>query len=87
MVPTKEAGLQNHAAGARKAHAFQPQAPALPMNSGGTEGGGGKFALGFVLAAVSLYFFFDSVQVSTDGAGWTLGAMRGGGRSGVHPFP
>ncbi len=52
------------------------------MNSGGTEGGGGKFALGFVLAAVSLYFFFDSVQVSTDGAGWISGAMRGGGMGG-----
>jgi isoprenylcysteine carboxyl methyltransferase (ICMT) family protein YpbQ len=49
------------------------------MSPGGTEGGGGKFALGFLLSAVSLYFFFDSVQVSTAESGWISGAMRGGG--------
>ncbi len=54
------------------------------MNSGGTEGGFGKFALGFVLSAVSLYFFFDSVQVSTMGNGWVSGAL--GGRRGAGGF-
>lgn len=37
--------------------------------SGGTEGGIGLFSIGFVLSAVSLYFFFDSVQVTTQGFG------------------
>jgi len=48
------------------------------MSPGGTEGGGGKFALGFLLSAVALYFFFDSVLVDTRGSGWISGAMRGG---------
>ena len=47
---------------------------------GGTPGGLQKFGLGLVLCAVSLYFFFDSVHVSTHGAGWISGWMgRGGG--------
>lgn len=33
--------------------------------SGGTEGGIGQFALGFGLAVLALYLFFDSVRVST----------------------
>ncbi|MEM0896780.1 MAG: hypothetical protein AAGJ79_07820 [Verrucomicrobiota bacterium] len=50
------------------------------MNSGGTLGGGERFILGFALAAVSFYFFLDSVHVHTGGGGWISGAMRGGGR-------
>jgi hypothetical protein len=37
--------------------------------SGGTQGGIGLFSIGFVLSAVSLYFFFNSVQVTTQGFG------------------
>ena len=33
--------------------------------SGGTEGGTGKFVLGFGLALLALYLFFDSVRLST----------------------
>ena len=33
--------------------------------SGGTQGGVGKFVLGFALAVLALYLFFDSVLVST----------------------
>ena len=50
--------------------------------SGGTEGGIGMFFLGFALAGVALYFFFDSVRVDTRGYGWLSGAMGGGGRGG-----
>lgn len=48
----------------------------------------GKFLLGLVLAAVSLYFFFDSVRVDTRGSGLISGGLRGmrggggGGRGG-----
>ena len=52
------------------------------MNSGGTLGGGERFLLGFVLSAVSFWFFLDSVQVSTMGNGWVSGALRGGRRGG-----
>ena len=37
----------------------------------------GKFVLGLVLAATSLYFFFDSVHVTTRGNGWISGGLRG----------
>jgi hypothetical protein len=37
------------------------------LTPGGTDGGGGKFLLGLLLSAVSLYFFFDSVYLSTQG--------------------
>ncbi|MDZ4851888.1 MAG: hypothetical protein SGI77_21575 [Pirellulaceae bacterium] len=37
--------------------------------SGGTDGGIGLFSIGFVLSAVSLYFFFDSVHVTAGGFG------------------
>jgi hypothetical protein len=43
--------------------------------SGGTEGGVGLFTIGFVLSIVSLYFFFDSVQVTTRGNGLFTGMM------------
>lgn len=49
--------------------------------SGNTDGGIPEFGLGFVLAAVALYFFLDSVRVSTDGAGM-LSRMLGGGGAG-----
>jgi hypothetical protein len=55
------------------------------IKPGGSEGGVGKFVVGAVLSAVSLYFFFDSVRVSTDGAGLFSGGMRrmrGGGGGG-----
>jgi len=57
---------------------------AIMLSPGGTDGGGGKFLLGLALAGVSLYFFFDSVLVSTDGGGALSGLMRGGrgGRGG-----
>lgn len=45
---------------------------------GGTPGGLQKFGLGLVLSAVSLYFFFDSVNVATRGAGWISGLVGGG---------
>ncbi len=48
------------------------------IGPGGTEGGFGKFVLGLVLSAVSLYFFFDSVRVDTTGSGWISGGLRGG---------
>ena len=41
--------------------------------------------LGLVLAGASLYFLFDSVQVTTRGGGWISGGirgMRGGGGGG-----
>jgi hypothetical protein len=50
--------------------------------SGGTQGGIGLFALGFALTGVALYFFFDSVRVSTGHHGLLSGLMgsgRGGG--------
>jgi uncharacterized protein len=37
--------------------------------SGGTQGGVGKFLMGFGLSLLALYLFFDSVQVSTDRLG------------------
>ncbi len=48
--------------------------------SGGTEGGLGMFVVGFALAASSLWFFFDSVLVTSGGVGWItsqLSAFRG----------
>lgn len=48
--------------------------------SGNTDGGVPEFLTGFVLASVALYFFLDSVRISTDGAGLFSGLMgaRGG---------
>ncbi len=52
--------------------------------SGGTEGGIGLFSIGFVLSAVSLYFFFNSVQVTTQGFGiLTTMIHRGMGDGGM----
>ena len=54
--------------------------------SGGTEGGLGQYAVGFALAVLAVYLFFDSVVVSTGGHGWVSGAMghgRGRGIEGV----
>lgn len=50
--------------------------------SGGTEGGTGKFLIGFGLSALALYLFFDSVHVSTGDLGLFTGLARrhaGGG--------
>ena len=47
--------------------------------SGGTEGGVGLFVFGLLLAIGGIYFFFDSVRVSTGHAG-ALSGMMGGGR-------
>jgi hypothetical protein len=50
--------------------------------SGGTEGGTGKFLIGFGLSALALYLFFDSVRVSTAELGLFSGLARrhaGGG--------
>lgn len=44
--------------------------------SGGTEGGIGLFTVGFALAIGALYFFFDSVNVSTGNYGLFSGFVR-----------
>jgi uncharacterized protein len=41
--------------------------------SGGSEGGLGKFAIGFGLSALATYLFFDSVKVTTGGHGLISG--------------
>jgi len=50
--------------------------------SGGTEGGTGTFLAGFALAALSAWFFFDSVRVTTGSHGLFSGMLyhqfRGG---------
>ena len=50
--------------------------------SGGTEGGAGMFILGFLLAGLGVYLFFDSVLVSTATHGWISGMFRGRGGGG-----
>ncbi len=50
--------------------------------SGGTDGGAGKFLIGFGLSGLALYLFFDSVRVETGGLGLFSGFARrhaGGG--------
>ena len=49
--------------------------------SGGTEGGLGKFAIGFCLSALATYLFFDSVRVMTAGHG-LLSGLFGYGHNG-----
>jgi len=49
--------------------------------SGGTEGGLGKFAIGFCLSGLATYLFFDSVRVTTAGHGLISG-LFGYGHSG-----
>ncbi len=49
--------------------------------SGGTEGGLGKFAIGFCLSALATYLFFDSVKVTSAGYGLISG-LFGYGRGG-----
>jgi hypothetical protein len=46
--------------------------------SGGTNGGISQFSVGFVLMALAIYLFFDSVKVST-GIGLLSGFGRGRG--------
>lgn len=48
--------------------------------SGGTEGGTMQFWVGFILTALALYLFFDSVRVATAPFGWISGMMGGRGR-------
>jgi len=50
--------------------------------SGGTDGGVGQFLMGFGLAALAVYLFFDSVQVMTGGSGMMSGMLRGRGGGG-----
>jgi uncharacterized protein len=47
--------------------------------AGGTDGGLGQFLVGFGLAGLSAYLFFDSVRVSTGQAGWVSGLIGGQG--------
>jgi uncharacterized protein len=44
--------------------------------SGGTTGGIGTFMSGFALAAGSLWFFFDSVLVTSGGVGWVTSLVQ-----------
>ena len=49
--------------------------------SGGTEGGIADFVIGFCLAGLAVYLFFDSVRMTTGGHGFVSGllsARRGG---------
>lgn len=51
--------------------------------SGGSDGGLVAFGIGFLLSAAALYFFFDSVIVSTE-HGLFSGLMRGRRGHGAH---
>lgn len=44
--------------------------------SGGTEGGRGEFGFGVLLVIAGLYFFLDSVTVTTASHGWFSGYLR-----------
>ncbi|MBB3204636.1 hypothetical protein FHS27_000400 [Rhodopirellula rubra] len=50
--------------------------------SGGTDGGVGLFFFGLLMVIGGIYFFFDSVRVTTGHAGILSGAMGGGGGRG-----
>ncbi len=50
--------------------------------SGGTNGGVGDYVVGFILSAVSLYFFFDSVHVNSGGLGFFTGLAHSQFRGG-----
>jgi hypothetical protein len=50
--------------------------------SGGTDGGVSLFAFGLLLAVGGVYFFFDSVRVTTGHAGALSGMFGGGGGHG-----
>lgn len=54
----------------------------MMRGSGGTDGGLNQFLIGFGLAALAVYLFFDSVRVVTDGGGLLSGMMRGRGGGG-----
>lgn|GEM_PF-628836 len=65
--------------------------PRHSAGSGGTGGGVGQFILGFILACLGLYFFFNSVYVTSEGGGIIGRGMRrafggggGGGGGGGH---
>ena len=52
------------------------------MKPGGEAGGSIKWLIGFVLAAVGVYFLFNSVHVVSGHHGYISGMMRGGGLGG-----
>jgi hypothetical protein len=52
------------------------------MKPGGTEGGSGKWLIGLILFGLGIYFLFDSIRVSSGGAGMLTGMMGGGRRGG-----
>ena len=55
---------------------------------GGTNGGIGPFLGGSALAAVSAWFFVDSVRVTSRGFGWISGALGGStGSAGIIFLP
>ena len=56
------------------------------QGSGGTDGGLRQFLIGFGLAALAVYLFFDSVRVVADGAGIVSRALRGRGGGGGGRF-
>lgn len=52
---------------------------------GGTEGGMTLFIVGSILSALGMYFFFHSINVTTDHVGIISGAIgRGGGMGGMY---
>ncbi len=46
--------------------------------SGGTDGGISTFFFGLAMTVGGIYFFFDSIRVTTGQAGWLSGAIGGG---------
>jgi hypothetical protein len=48
----------------------------IRRGAGGTPGGTGLFFVGLLLAAVGLYLFLDSVQVTTNHMGWMSGGLN-----------
>ncbi len=62
--------------------------PGSDIKVGGTRGGFGTFLAGAALAAVSAWFFVDSVRVTSRGYGWISGALGGNtGSAGIVFLP
>ncbi len=51
------------------------ETPGSDIKVGGTSGGFGTFIAGAALAAVSAWFFVDSVRVTSRGYGWISNAL------------